>query len=525
MGSIYLVRHGESEVNLKEDHKKVFTGRNNWSKLTDKGHLQADTVGDYFRFRDLHFDRVFSSPAIRAQETTSDLWSSIEEGWPLYDIDSRLSELGQGKYEGKLKSKIMTPQRRARLKEEGFWRNKVPGGESQEEVFERMKNFFQEEIYGMDDDVLLVSHANAIKCFITGEMKKPSSYAFDQRLSNGSITRLDIENGSIKNLNFNKTLIISGEQYSSSSISDRTKELIERDQFGVLFQVGGFGTRLKSKASKTPKPILGLNENLAKQWPRGDTTLEKLFNATPLGIPIYLHMETTQVDQYNRFLHKNDYFSRNPEDIHFVIQNQTKILDRKGKPFTYGGLDFILASDGQGSFLRNHINFPEYMYITDGSKLGLDFQEVDLALQQLNEKKQRDAFVFVRDLSPEEISREIELAKEKHARYARVDTIKDKPRTYSNISIPQRILSGSDYPALTGEYVISTSRYRTKTSKMSGIKTKQEALAKCLPRLTQNVQGTSRLFKTSMAMQNLDYGCHKSDTYFHAIKYDEDLLK
>ena len=61
---IYLVRHGETELNVK----RVLQGRSDYP-LTETGVRQAQEVADWFREQGIVFDRVYTSPLVRAVQT------------------------------------------------------------------------------------------------------------------------------------------------------------------------------------------------------------------------------------------------------------------------------------------------------------------------------------------------------------------------------------------------------------------------------------------------------------------------
>lgn len=63
---IYLIRHGESEINLAPE---FIGGRSNWAELTQEGVVQAKLLGNWFNHNGIEFNAVYSSPAIRAQQT------------------------------------------------------------------------------------------------------------------------------------------------------------------------------------------------------------------------------------------------------------------------------------------------------------------------------------------------------------------------------------------------------------------------------------------------------------------------
>ncbi len=90
MTTIYLVRHCEAEGNVLG----VYQGISD-SDITDTGKKQLEFLGK--RFRDIHIDKVYSSPLIRAYKTAQ----AIAEQKDLEIItDSGLIEISGGVIEG-----------------------------------------------------------------------------------------------------------------------------------------------------------------------------------------------------------------------------------------------------------------------------------------------------------------------------------------------------------------------------------------------------------------------------------------
>lgn len=89
---VYFLRHGETQYNLEMRMQ-------GWIDipLNDKGKEQAALIREKIKERGLTFDRVYSSPLIRARQT-----ACIVSGLDQSDlrIDDRLIEMGFGKYEG-----------------------------------------------------------------------------------------------------------------------------------------------------------------------------------------------------------------------------------------------------------------------------------------------------------------------------------------------------------------------------------------------------------------------------------------
>ena len=72
MKRLYLVRHGQTEFNVK----KLVQGRCN-SPLTELGVKQAECAGTWLRERGVHPDRIVSSPLGRAMQTAGVLAQSL----------------------------------------------------------------------------------------------------------------------------------------------------------------------------------------------------------------------------------------------------------------------------------------------------------------------------------------------------------------------------------------------------------------------------------------------------------------
>lgn len=190
---IWLVRHGESEVNLLD--KTRFAGSNIWSELTEKGRDQAIELGRRWSGRE--FDLWLSSPAIRAQQTCrycQEGMAKASEGfsgnvWPRYELAFDLVEQSQGDAEGSLKSdyEYGVPEKngtkfKSLLVGQGdsdWWLAKpfnkttglpARGAESQEEVFNRVLNCLLSSIATVSDNnskhvrIVAFTHETVIKC-------------------------------------------------------------------------------------------------------------------------------------------------------------------------------------------------------------------------------------------------------------------------------------------------------------------------------------------------------------------------
>ena len=152
---IYVIRHGQSEANLKTAHA-------GWSQvpLTEKGIAQAQAVQP--RLRELRFDKVIVSDLLRARQTA-------ENALPDYDYtyDWRIREIGVGQLEGELVSAC-----EAKLGE-SYIRNRqnrdftAYGGENLEIMQARIGSFMDDLTKESEDaQIAVVCHEGAIFCMV-----------------------------------------------------------------------------------------------------------------------------------------------------------------------------------------------------------------------------------------------------------------------------------------------------------------------------------------------------------------------
>ena len=92
MTKFIIVRHGQSEANLKE----IYAGRFD-VPLTATGKKQAELVTEYV-LKTYRVDAVYSSPLLRARETVKEI--AIKAGVPLLLCDG-IEEIFGGEWEGK----------------------------------------------------------------------------------------------------------------------------------------------------------------------------------------------------------------------------------------------------------------------------------------------------------------------------------------------------------------------------------------------------------------------------------------
>ena len=140
---IYVVRHGESENNLR----KRWTG---WSDvhLTDKGKEDAEKAGEYLK--SISFDKVFASDLIRAVETVG-----IALPGHSYETSTDLREINAGTLTDKPLS-IVPYEEKENIQKYGYVDH---DGESKEQLQSRIRRVMNELETLNCERVALFTHA------------------------------------------------------------------------------------------------------------------------------------------------------------------------------------------------------------------------------------------------------------------------------------------------------------------------------------------------------------------------------
>ncbi|MBD3354589.1 hypothetical protein GF361_01230 [Candidatus Woesearchaeota archaeon] len=194
MIDIYLIRHGESEVNVQHRraswHEKRICGTNTWSELTEKGIDQSRTLGEYLKKCGPCFDRIYSSSTVRAQQTARYCLEEMGFEWPRIQVDHRITELDQGIWEGKVDCKTRTDDIKQNM-DAMNWHFTPPEGESQYDVFCRANEFIEEKILGKEyENIAVFTHQNVIACLLTGLVGLDKNKIHEMELLHTSMTVL-----------------------------------------------------------------------------------------------------------------------------------------------------------------------------------------------------------------------------------------------------------------------------------------------------------------------------------------------
>lgn len=188
--NLNLLRHGESDYNTTPH---VIGGRSNHIKLTAGGEAQANALGERLKDESVRFDKVYTSPAIRAMRTAEIACNALGHTGNII-IRDELQELSQGEWEGKSRALMYTVAVIQEMNDtQPYFR--APKGESQAEVEERMVDIVKEWIaltqkQNKNLSVGVFGHGLAFKCLLRNVLGSQARMTHRIAIANCSITEL-----------------------------------------------------------------------------------------------------------------------------------------------------------------------------------------------------------------------------------------------------------------------------------------------------------------------------------------------
>ena len=176
MKTIYIVRHGQTDYNLRG----IVQGSGVDASLNDTGRAQGRHF--YEHYRKVPFGVVLTSAL---QRTWQSVQGFIDDGIP-WEKHPEINEMGWGDHEGKLG----TPESIAeyqRIKDgwaEGLIDGRIGGGESAREMGQRLQRFIDHLATREEETILICSHGRAMCGLVTLLMGRPIERMNELRHSN-----------------------------------------------------------------------------------------------------------------------------------------------------------------------------------------------------------------------------------------------------------------------------------------------------------------------------------------------------
>ena len=163
--NIYIIRHGQTDFNVRQ----VVQGRGINSNLNDKGIQQAKLF--FEAHKEIEFDAVYTSTLKRTWQTVD---SFISKKIPHY-IRQELDETDCGIFEG--------VEHHPSLQKEYYdiidqWKQgnltiKISGGESAQDLANRVQPFVEELIHTNTQTILICTHGRTLRVLLCLLLNKP----------------------------------------------------------------------------------------------------------------------------------------------------------------------------------------------------------------------------------------------------------------------------------------------------------------------------------------------------------------
>jgi probable phosphoglycerate mutase len=185
MKTVYIVRHGQTDFNLKG----IVQGSGVDSSLNDFGRKQGAHL--FEKYREVPFQVVITSGLRRTWETVS---SFIDLGIPT-EKHLEINEMSWGSHEGK-KGTPESIEEYRKIKDGwslGEIDGRIGGGESAREMGQRLQTFIDHLPDREEDLMLICSHGRAMCGLVTLMMGKPIDHMNELRHSNTGLWRATLK--------------------------------------------------------------------------------------------------------------------------------------------------------------------------------------------------------------------------------------------------------------------------------------------------------------------------------------------
>ena len=176
---VYLIRHSPVAI-----EKGICYGQTDVPLAADcQDHFQQlkKSMGN------VRPDVVFSSPASRCMQMAQHFSSKVI-------ADEMLWELHFGEWENKRWETL--PEEVLRAWTENYVIQAPPGGESYQELFQRTKDFWQEELLSRKEQtIFIITHGGPIRSFLAHLLEIPLTKTFHLQIDLGSISKVSLQDG------------------------------------------------------------------------------------------------------------------------------------------------------------------------------------------------------------------------------------------------------------------------------------------------------------------------------------------
>ncbi len=188
MKKLILVRHAVTDDNMLSK----LSGHID-SKISEEGQIQINKITDYLRNEKI--DKIYTTTSTRTKDTVKYLAEvnriNIKES-------ESLKEINFGDFEGKDFKEIQKnyPDEFNKMISEGY-EYRYPNGESLIDCYERVSQKIKLILEEAEDNstILICSHAGTIRNILTYLISDTFEYHWNFKISNASVSILEIDNG------------------------------------------------------------------------------------------------------------------------------------------------------------------------------------------------------------------------------------------------------------------------------------------------------------------------------------------
>lgn len=186
--NIYLVRHGQTEGNMK----RFYYGEMD-AELNQNGVLELKNLSE--KLKDIEFGKIFVSDRRRTQESCRIICQNSKFNRKKeYVIDDRISEMNFGVFEGKSFENIkkLYPNECENWGKD--WKNfTIPQGESYRDFFIRIRSFFDYVLSLEEENILVVTHGGVIRTIYCCILDNNLDFFWKFSSKNGDISLVKYE--------------------------------------------------------------------------------------------------------------------------------------------------------------------------------------------------------------------------------------------------------------------------------------------------------------------------------------------
>lgn len=154
---IYLVKHGETEENLRGIHQGQAVG----GRLSHRGSDDIRKVGDSLAAADVTVDQMLVSPMSRCRQSAALLTAALTPAD--VRVDERLAAKNSGYLGGRPRELAGAEATRRGVP---IHQLRTPGGESSEDVQSRYARLWEEVCAGPHRTTVLIGHGGGIACLL-----------------------------------------------------------------------------------------------------------------------------------------------------------------------------------------------------------------------------------------------------------------------------------------------------------------------------------------------------------------------